>query len=644
MSFVPIKKGLSRTLHAIIFSYFICAAWGDDWSQFGGPNRNFSALEVPQDKSAALRVWSTAISGGDASVVIRKEKMVVSAIDFASDGTDAHRIACLDRFDGKLLWEQTFAEISYLSQDIGDRFPVRPVSTPCIMGDRIIVCGFGASVRCLDLLTGIEQWSVDLVKEYGSKPIQYGYACSPWCNEEQVVVGCGGDEALLLSLNIKDGTMNWRCGSGQASYASPMLMPVHTSEPTDTSEHLIYAGGNEIIGVDAKNGNVLWRYSYPAQGLTNAVTPIAVAAGKLLIGGQGVEGCRLLSIEKNGEGYSVTEDWHNSKVTPFYCNWIQLPSNSKCVGFIGKTLTAMDWATGEVLWQKRNWTDSNLLGIGGQALAVRGDGFVGLLNVDEKGCELVAGEDSVKDRIWAPPTLVDQQLYLIGRNALFSFPLSQLKKVSLMPSGTEVTSMDAMYGNRPERIQKLIDLTKAEEEFPIEEYLAIASDRSLQLGEGDYQTMLNNLNERNASKAAFEMVSDWKRRSPFSIAAWQRYVQLLRKSGKADEADLEQRERLVEVTIELTTPKGPQMPDHIYLTGNVDTLGPWKPTAIELEPISDNKYKTKCFLPRGDFQFKFTCGSMDSIEVRSDGRSISNRRHRITGPTTLDASVQAWKK
>ncbi len=298
MSGIRWQKRLHRPLSACIFICFFGTAVASDWTQFGGPTRNFSVPKASLNPSSASNAWRTNIAGGDASVVIRGEKMVVSAIDFAPDGTDAHRITCLDRFSGKLLWEQVYAENSFVSQDISDRYPVRPVSTPTIVGERVIACGFGGSVRCLDLKTGSQYWAIDLVKEFNAKPIQYGFACSPWCDRNQVIIACGGDQALLLSLNPEDGKLNWKCGSGAASYTSPIQMSVAEPNSTDTSTQLVYAAGDEAIGVDSNSGKILWQYRYPQLGLTNTVTPIAVATGKLLIGGQGVQGSRLLSIEK----------------------------------------------------------------------------------------------------------------------------------------------------------------------------------------------------------------------------------------------------------------------------------------------------------------------------------------------------------
>lgn len=631
--------------YAIAMSSLVAVAAASDWLQFGGPTRNFA---VPRNSDAPIesaKSWRANIAGGDASIVVCGERLFVSAIDFASDGTDAHRIACFDRLIGTPIWEKVFAENSFVSQDISDRFPVRPLSTPTIVGDRIIACGFGGSVRCLDRKTGELLWHIDLVKEYGSSPIQYGYACSPWSDGKQIVVACGGDIALMVSLSVKDGSLIWKCGSGLASYTSPLLLQISSKGIQEKSQHLVYAGGDELIGVDPNSGKILWSYVYEKRGLTNAVTPIVVADNKVLVGGQGVSGSRLLSIESVPEGFRVKEVWHNSKASPFYCNWIQLPVTSQCVlGFIGKTLTLMNWTSGEIIWQKRDWTDCNLLSLDSQVLAVRGDGFVGLLNVDEKGLELVAGDDSVNDRIWAPPTIVDRQIYLLGRSRMVCLPLIQLRKMKSIPNGTEVTSMDAMYGSRPERIQKLIDLAKGDSEFPVAEYMSAVFDRSVEIGEGDYNAIFQNLSNHNNPKAALEIALNWTQGSPYSIPAWERYVNLLRKSGREKEADAQISERMVQVTVEMTPPLIEPMPKQIFISGNVATLGPWKPDGLELKPNGSGKYTATFLAPRGDFQFKFTCGSFETVEVRTDGRSISNRRQRLSGPITLSTDVQAWKK
>ena len=630
---------VKETLRTFAWAYTLVIACA---SEPGTPYENAPT------SSAITVAWSTAIAGGDASVAILNDRLVVASIDFAADGTDAHRITCFNRIGGNILWEQVYAERSFVSQDISDRFPVRPLAKPIIVGDLVIVCGFGGSVRCLSLADGTQSWSMDLVQEHGANPIQYGYACSPWSDGKQVVVACGGEQALLLSLDAAKGTVLWKCGTGVASYTSPISFPMAESNFGDVSavaNHLVYAAGDEVIGVNPNSGKILWQYSYPKRGLTNAVTPIAVANGKLLVGGQGVEGTRLLSIAKDAERFVVTEDWHNSKTTPFYCNWIQMPSNSKCVmGFIGKTLTALDWIDGNILWQKRNWTDCNLLGVGKQVIIVRGDGLVGLLNANEKGFELIAGDDTYQDRVWATPVLFDGHLYLIGRSRLACIPIRQLKSMTNFSPGTEVTSMDAMYGNRPERIRKLIDLAAQDGKFPFADYLSVASDRTLQLGEGDYRSIFDNLSKRNAIQVALEIATDWTQRSPHSIPARERFIELLRKAGKGDMADAEIRERMVDVTIELNAPEVDPKPGRIYVTGNASSLGPWNASAIELKLDGDGKYRATCKLPLGDFQFKFTCGSMERVEVRNDGRSTSNRRHRITAPTTITSAVQAWKK
>ena len=63
----------------------------------------------------------------------------------------------------------------------------------------------------------------------------------------------------------------------------------------------------------------------------------------------------------------------------------------------------------------------------------------------------------------------------------------------------------------------------------------------------------------------------------------------------------------------------------------------------QLQGTANGKYAAQLAIPRGDLQYKFTCDTWESTEVRSDGRSISNRRLRLSEDTSVYVAVQAWK-
>ena len=65
-------------------------------------------------------------------------------------------------------------------------------------------------------------WNKNLVKDFGGKRPYYGYACSPLLVRDVLVVECGGKDALVVGLDAKTGQPRWKCGKGEAGFASPV--------------------------------------------------------------------------------------------------------------------------------------------------------------------------------------------------------------------------------------------------------------------------------------------------------------------------------------------------------------------------------------------------------------------------------------
>ncbi len=62
-----------------------------DWPQFGGPGRNFQVPSSTVSDQEAIQPWRVQLNGGDDCPVIAGDRVIVSEVDFAADGTDAHR-------------------------------------------------------------------------------------------------------------------------------------------------------------------------------------------------------------------------------------------------------------------------------------------------------------------------------------------------------------------------------------------------------------------------------------------------------------------------------------------------------------------------------------------------------------------------
>src|SRR5688572_5693584 len=82
--------------------------------------------------------------------------------------------------------------------------------------------------------------------------------------------------------------------------------------------------------------------------------------------------------------------------------------------------------------------------------------------------------------------------------------------------------------------------------------------------------------------------------------------------------------------------------EQIFLAGNFNG---WNPADLNFKMI---KSETGSFsltlenIPAGDYEFKFTKGSWQTVEMGSNGANVSNRTLRLSSDTTLALSIGGW--
>ena len=83
--------------------------------------------------------------------------------------------------------------------------------------------------------------------------------------------------------------------------------------------------------------------------------------------------------------------------------------------------------------------------------------------------------------------------------------------------------------------------------------------------------------------------------------------------------------------------------DRLYIAGNFNEWQPADENTI-LTKGSDGKY-TRVFdeVQAGDYEFKFTQGSLETIETAADGKEIKNRLLSLRSDTTIHLTIAGWK-
>jgi outer membrane protein assembly factor BamB len=185
-----------------------------------------------------------------------------------------------------------------------------PRSTPVVDGDLVFAMSSDGRVSCYDRNTLAEKWTKSLADDFGSKTprLWWGYSESPLVDGEKVVVTPGGKNCVV-ALNKNTGETVWTSTGiedGQ-QYASIMPMTVDGKRMyvTQTDKHL--------IGVDAENGKLLWKFGEIVR--KTAVIPTPIISGNRAYATAAYDaGCECVEIEKTTDGFTANKVYVNQNM------------------------------------------------------------------------------------------------------------------------------------------------------------------------------------------------------------------------------------------------------------------------------------------------------------------------------------------
>ena len=104
------------------------------------------------------------------------------------------------------------------------------------------------------------KWKKSLRSDFGGKPGQWAYSESPLVFGNTVIVTPGGADSTVLALDAQTGEVRWKYASpdaDDAGYASAVLVD------SKGSKQVVQLLAKGLVGLDASNGKLLWRWSKP---------------------------------------------------------------------------------------------------------------------------------------------------------------------------------------------------------------------------------------------------------------------------------------------------------------------------------------------------------------------------------------------
>lgn len=395
----------------------------DAWTQWGGPDRDFTCadegLAAAWPESGPRVIWSREL-GAESTPINAHSSILYEDGRLYTMYRDGEKdvIAALDAKTGKTIWKHAYA-----APWDGTDFGKGPHATPLIVGDRLFTVGASGIFHCVNKADGAVQWSKDLQKDFGISLMNFGYSPSPIAWKDNVIISVGGGEYGLVSLKQSDGELVWKGEKLPPSQVSPIIETIH-----DTPQ-VIAANGKERIGVNPDTGATLWKMtvSNDKSGSIMA-TPLFVEPDKIFCTAAYGAGSRLIQINRTDDGFDAEELWFDKRMKVQHATVVQLNDDLVfgCSGDFGPCfLMAVRLDDGKVLWRERGFTKANVVKAGDKLILLDEEGKLALATADAEGIKIHSQVKMMEERAWTCPTLIGTTLYLRDYKTIKALDLSK---------------------------------------------------------------------------------------------------------------------------------------------------------------------------------------------------------------------------
>ena len=395
-------------------------AVAQDWTQWGGPHRDFKSdakgLATSWPASGPRRLWQREL--GEGYSAIAAENGVLFTMYRKGEN---EVVIALDAATGKTIWEYGYAAPFSPEYDMTNG--PGPHATPLVSGNFVFTAGATSKLHCLDKKTGKVLWSHDLINEFHGTVRVNGYSCSPLAYKDKIVMLVGGQASALIAFNQEDGSVAWKKHDFKNSTSSPIVINV------DGQDQLVAFMYGEVVGVDPNNGNLLWSNPHPVDFGLNTSMPVWGPDNLLFISSGYNGGSRVLKLTRAGYKTTVEEVWAHRLMRVHFSNAIRV-GDFVCgsSGDFGPApFTAVDVKSGKVLWRNRSFPRASFLFADGHFIILDEDGQLMLANATTEGLTVISKVALLSNRAWTAPSLAGTRLYLRDRKNIIALELGAEK-------------------------------------------------------------------------------------------------------------------------------------------------------------------------------------------------------------------------
>jgi outer membrane protein assembly factor BamB len=412
-----------------------------DWPQWRGPTSSGKAegttFPATWPSSAPAPLWEAPLAEGWSSPVVAAGRVFVT-----DRNGNEERVLAFDAATGKQLWQQSTA-VDFDPHTVGRRHGSGPKSTPVVDARFVYALGIAGRLQCLKAEDGAVAWQHTFPAEFaqpvplagnrayvngetnvivpvadglgGAVPL-FGYTGSLVADGNLLIAPVGGARgATLMAFDKRTGQVVWRALHENVSYSSPIVADLAGVR------QVVAMTGPNVVGLDVKDGRLLWSFAYQNQYDESIGTPV-VADDLVLVTAVG----RPLSAHKvtasDGQ-FRVAEVWRSDDLTSYLSS--MLAHEGHVYGMNdGGEWHCLRLSDGTTVWRGGNHgfystpvlAEQRLLGLNEQ-------GELAVFAAEPTAYKQEAMNKLSTEPTWTSPAVVGNRLFVRSRAKLVCFEI-----------------------------------------------------------------------------------------------------------------------------------------------------------------------------------------------------------------------------
>jgi len=413
------RKGVLLALFALLLLLDLSRAADvtkpENWPAWRGPRGDGTAqaLGIPTHFNDTDNVrWKTNLPGnGYSSPVVWGDRLFVT---WCIEEEERRVLACLDRKDGKILWEKTV-----LTGPLEQKHTLNSYAsaTPATDGKHVWV----AFLRKPDMVVAC--YDFDSKEVWRTSPgkllSRHGFCSSPVLYKDTVLLNGDQDaQGYLVALDKATGKERWRIDrpNQTRSYCTPILVNV------GGRIQLVLSGSKCVTSYDPDSGKLLWIIDGPTE---QYVASLVYTEGLFFLT-TGYPEYHLMGIRPDGH-----IAWHRARVSPREAAYVPSPIAHGKFFFVVSDqgyASCFEARTGKRLWMQklgRRHSASPVL-IEGNLYLPADEGDVYVVKAGPK-FELVA-KNSLEGQCFASPAVAQGALFIRTTQYLYCIGTPQKGK------------------------------------------------------------------------------------------------------------------------------------------------------------------------------------------------------------------------